>query len=191
MDPFDFLREEHSSVLRELYALDHQLGWLESSAPPVSRRALVQLLSTSQKLASDLSFHFQKEEKALYPLLERRMADNAEPVLLMREEHKRLSAHLDSFTSEVMRMLREHDTRKTWELSSKLQDLRSELSDHVSLEEKVLFWLAEIHLSRRERNKVFSGFFAFERPERESTPSRPLRAELSASSPKLYTPRPP
>ncbi len=178
-------------MLRELYALDHQLGWLESSAPPVTRRALVQLLSTSQKLASDLSFHFQKEEKALYPLLERRMADNAEPVLLMREEHKRLSAHLDSFTSEVTRMLREHDTRKTWELSSKLQDLRSELSDHVSLEEKVLFWLAEIHLSRRERNKVFSGLFAFERPERESTPSRPLRAELSASSPKLYTPRPP
>ncbi len=156
MDPLGSLREEHSSALRELYTLDRQLGWLESSAPPVTRRALVQLLSTSQKLASDLSSHFQKEEKTLYPLLERRMADKAEPVILMREEHKRLSARLDSFTSEVMRMLKEHDTRKTWELSSKLQDLRSELSDHVSREEEVLFWLAEIHLSRNDRNKIYA-----------------------------------
>ena len=170
MDPLGSLREEHSSVLRELYTLDHQLGWLESSAPPMSHKALVQLLSTGQKLASDLSFHFQKEEKALYPLLERRMADNAEPVILMREEHKRLTACLDSFTSEVTRMLREHDARKTWELSSRLQDLRSELSDHVSREEKVLFWLAEIHLSRSERNKVSSELFGYERLDRACTP---------------------
>ena len=66
MDPLGSLREEHSSALRELYTLDRQLGWLESSAPPVTRRALVQLLSTSQKLASDLSSHFQKEEKTLF-----------------------------------------------------------------------------------------------------------------------------
>src|SRR5215472_14779664 len=98
MDPLGSLREEHTLVLRELYTLDHQLGWLESSPPAATHRALVQLLSTSQKLASDLTFHFQKEEKSLYSLLERRMANNAEPVILMREEHKRLSLRLDSFT---------------------------------------------------------------------------------------------
>src|SRR5207249_695879 len=80
----------------------------------------------------------------------------AEPVILMRQEHQRLSSLLTLFRSEVARMLKEHDSQKTWELSSNLQDLRSELSDHVSREERVLFWLAEIHLTRSDRNKVYS-----------------------------------
>ena len=156
MDPLSALKEEHSLVLQELYALDRQLGWLESSGPAMTRKILVRPLSGGEKLASDLSFHFQREEKALYPLLEKRMADKAEPVTVMKQEHQRLSTCLSIFTSEVARMLKEHDTVRTWELSSSLQDLRSELSDHISREERVLFWLAEIHLSRSDRNKVSS-----------------------------------
>ena len=156
MDPLSALKEEHSSILEEVYALDRQLGWLESSGPGMTRKILLRLLSSGEKLASDLSFHFQREEKALYPILEKRMPDNAEPVNVMKQEHLRLSTCLTQFTSEVARMLKEHDNIRTWELSSSLQDLRSELSDHVSREERVLFWLAEIHLSKRDRNKVYS-----------------------------------
>ncbi len=122
----------------------------------MARKILVRLLSGGEKLANDLSFHFQREEKALYPILEKRMAEKAEPVAIMKQEHERLSNCLNKFTSEVARMLKEHDSVRTWELSSSLQDLRSELSDHVSREERVLFWLAEIHLSRSDRNKVYS-----------------------------------
>jgi iron-sulfur cluster repair protein YtfE (RIC family) len=156
MDPLSALKDEHSSVLQELYALDRQLGWLESSGPMMARKILVRLLSGGEKLASDLSLHFQREEKALYPILEKRMGEKAEPVAIMKQEHERLSNCLNKFTSEVARMLKEHDNVRTWELSSSLQDLRSELSDHVSREERVLFWLAEIHLSRSDRNKVSS-----------------------------------
>jgi hemerythrin-like domain-containing protein len=156
MDPLSALKEEHSSLLEELYALDRHLGWLESSGPGMTHKILLRLLSSGEKLASDLSFHFQREEKALYPILEKRMADNSEPVNIMRQEHLRLSNCLNGFTAEVARMLKEHDNKRTWELSSSLQDLRSELSDHVSREERVLFWLAEIHLSRSDRNKVYS-----------------------------------
>ncbi len=147
MDSLSALKDEHSSILQELYALDRQLGWLESSGPTMARRILVRLLSGGEKLASDLSFHFEREEKGLYAILERRMAEKSEPVTVMKQEHGILSSCLSKFTTEVARMLREHDTVRTWELTSSLQDLRSELSDHVTREERVLFWLAELHLS--------------------------------------------
>ncbi len=154
MDPLTALRDEHSSVLQELYAIDRQLGWLESSGPEKAPRILVRLLGGSERLAGDLSLHFQREEKALYPLLEKRMGDDTEPVTVMKQEHKWLLDCMQSFTSEVSRMIKEHDAVKTWALSSTLQDLRSGLSDHMSREERVLFWLAELHFSRGDRNKV-------------------------------------
>jgi hemerythrin-like domain-containing protein len=167
MDPLTSLRDEHSSVLQEVYSIDRQLGWLESTGPEKARRILLRLLSYSERLAVDLSLHFQREEKALYPVLEKRMEDNTEPVMVMKQEHQRLTKCLDAFTSEVSRMLKEHDAVKTWNLSSILQDLRSELSDHVSREERVLFWLAELHLSRGDRNKVSFELAQMNRPGAE------------------------
>jgi len=156
MESLSDLKNEHSIVLQELYALDRQLGWLESSGPGMTRKILVLLLSGGEKLGRDLSFHFQKEEKTLYAVLERRMAEKGETVAIMKQEHVRLSACLNKFNAEVARVLREHDRVKTWELTTTLQDLRSNLSDHISREERVLFWLAELHLSKSDKNKVSS-----------------------------------
>ncbi len=154
MDPLTVLRNEHSSVLQELYSIDRQFGLLESSGTEKAPKILVLLLDASERLAGDMSLHFQREEKALYPLLEKRMSDNTEPMMIMKQEHQRLLDGMKSFTSEVSRMIKEHDAVKTWALSSTLQTLRSELTDHISREERVLFWLAELHLSRGDRNKV-------------------------------------
>jgi iron-sulfur cluster repair protein YtfE (RIC family) len=174
MDPLASLKDEHSSVLQELYSLDRQLGWLESSNPEKPSRVLVSLLSGSQRLAGDLSLHFEREEKALYPVLEKRMGEKGDPVSVMKQEHQRLLECLRAFTSEVSRMIKEHDAVKTWGLSSTLQDLRSGLSDHMSREERVLFWLAELHLSRGDRNKVSFELAQMNRPS-EPTPPPDLR----------------
>jgi len=171
MDPSTALRDEHSSVLQELYSIDCQLGWLESMGPEKSHRILIRLLRHSERLAADLSLHFQREEKALYPLLEKRMRDNPEPVTVMKQEHRRLTKCLGVFTSEISRMIKEHDAVRTWNLTSTLQDLRSELSDHMSREERVLFWLAEVHLSKRDQNKVSSKLAQMKRPGKEQGPS--------------------
>jgi hemerythrin-like domain-containing protein len=170
MDPFTALRDEHSSVLQEVYSIDRQLGWLESTGPEKAHSTLVRLLSYSERLEGDLSLHFQREEKALYPLLEKRMEDNPEPVILMKQEHQRLMHCLEAFTSEVSRMIKEHDAVRTWNLSSTLQDLRSGLSDHVSREERVLFWLAELHLTKGDRNKVSFELAQMNRPGEEPEP---------------------
>ena len=82
------------------------------------------------------------------------MGYEAEPVGVMRKEHQVLLECLNSVRSEISRMREDHDSLKTWGLSSKLQDLRAGLSDHISREERVLFWLAELHLSELDRRKI-------------------------------------
>ncbi len=172
MDPLTALKDKHCTLIEELYSIDRQLGWLESSGPEKAPKILVRLLGCGERLAGDLSLHFQREERALYPVLEKRLGNNTEPVVVMKQEHRRLLNCMKSFTSEVSRMIREHDAIKTWALSSALQDLRSELSDHMSREERVLFWLADLHLSRGDRNKV-----CFELA-RMSKPSEPPESKL-------------
>ncbi len=99
LDPFSALKEEHSSLLEGLYALDAQLSWLESSGPTKTRKIILSLLTGGEKLGKELAFHFQREENSLYPILEKRMSDKAEPVRIMRQEHLKLSTRLTAFNS--------------------------------------------------------------------------------------------
>ena len=154
MDPLDELKKDHSSILQQLYAMDKQLGWLESSGPEKVPRIISSLSKTSERMWRDLALHVHREEKALYPVLEERLGYEAEPVGVMRKEHQELLGCLTAVKSEISRMRQDHNGLKTWGLSSKLQELRVGLSDHVSREERVLFWLAELHLSELDRRKV-------------------------------------
>ncbi len=45
-------------------------------------------------------------------------------------------------------------------LGKELQDLKGGLSDHLSREERVLFWLAELRLSWRDQRKIASSIQA-------------------------------
>ena len=123
----------------------------------------------------DLALHIQREERALYPVLEVRLGYEAEPVAVMRKEHRFLMDCLSAVKSEISQMRQNLELLKTWGLSSKLQELRAGLSDHVSREERVLFWLAELHLSEIDRRKVSFGL---------------LQAEKSRSPRKLGIPLP-
>ncbi len=134
--------------------MDRQLAWLESSGPDKSERILGSLLRKSGHLSRDLLAHFQREERALYPILEKRMGSDRETVRIMRQEHQQLLDGISSVRSEISRMVESSDSVKTWGLASQLQDFRGGLSDHVSREERVLFWLAELRLSQVDRKRV-------------------------------------
>ncbi len=154
MDSLTLLKGEHASILQQLYSIDRKLGWLESSGPEKAAKILRSLRSASERMWKDLSLHFYREEKVLYPPLEKCLGDDGEPVRVMRQEHQDLLACLMSVKSEVSRMLEEQDVKKTWGLANTLQSLRACLTDHISKEEQVLFWLAEINLSDLDKRKV-------------------------------------
>jgi len=154
LDPLDELRGDHSSILEQLYALDKQLGWLESSSPERIPRILSSLSRISERMWEDLALHIQREERALYPVLESRLGYEAEPVAIMRKEHQELLDCVSQVRSEISGMRQNLESVKTWGLNSKLQELRVGLSDHLSREERVVFWLAELQLSEIDWRKI-------------------------------------
>ncbi len=117
-------------------------------------RILKQLVETSKKLGEDLSLHVRKEETILYSVLEKRLGEDRELIEVMKREHGELLGSLEALRSELDRMISDHDTIRTWNLTSRLQDLRGAMSDHLSREERVLFWLAELRLSRSELESI-------------------------------------
>jgi iron-sulfur cluster repair protein YtfE (RIC family) len=154
LDPLSMLKDEHSSILQHLYRLDRILLLLESSRPAQSKKFLRLLLEESRKMWFELSRHTSKEDKILFPLLEKRMGSDAGPVHVMEREHLELLSSVVALRSEIQRSIEDHYAPKTWSLSGILQDLRVGLSDHISREERVLFWLAELHLSDVDRRKA-------------------------------------
>jgi regulator of cell morphogenesis and NO signaling len=154
MDALITLKDEHSTIAVEMYHMDRLLAFLESSGPIRGARILRELVESSGQMRENLQLHVNKEERGLFPVLESRLGKDRELVEVMRQEHGELLASLESLRSELDRMTRDHDTKKTWILASRLQELRGDLSDHLSREERVLFWLAELRLSRLDQKKI-------------------------------------
>jgi hemerythrin-like domain-containing protein len=160
MEALDLLKKEHSALLAEVYRLDKQLIHLESSGPIKGARVLKELTLSSKRMRFDLQRHTSKEEKDFFPVLESKLGKDRELVEVMKREHEELIDSLDSLTAELDRMTNDRDTRRTWNLVARLQDLKGGLSDHLSKEERVLFWLAELRLSWLELRKVASSLQA-------------------------------
>jgi hemerythrin-like domain-containing protein len=160
MEALNVLKGEHSAILSEVYELDKQLTSLESSGPIKGTRILRELAYTSRHVREDVQQHTAKEERGLFPVLEARLGKDRELVQVMKHEHEELLATLEALTTEVDTMVKDHDTRRTWNLVSRLQELKGELSDHLSKEERVLFWLAELRLSWLDQKKISSSLHA-------------------------------
>ena len=156
MEVLEVLKGEHSALLSELYLMDRQLIFLESSGPIMGARVLVEMIETGLKMSTDLRQHTSKEENGLFPVLETRLGTDRDLVDVMKREHEELIECVNSLTAELERMTKQRDTKKTWNLVAKIQDLKGELADHLSREERILFWLAELRLSRLDQRRIAS-----------------------------------
>ena len=154
MDALSTLKDEHSTIAVEMYHMDRLLAFLESSGPIRGARILRELVESSGQMSENLQLHVSKEERGLFPVLESRLGKDRDLLEVMRREHAELLSSLESLRSELDRMTKDHDTKKTWTLASRLQELRGDLSDHLSREERVVFWLAELRLSPLDQKKI-------------------------------------
>lgn len=177
MDALSILKDEHSTIAVEMYHMDRLLALLESSGPIRGSRILRELVESSGQMRENLQLHVDKEERGLFPVLEARLGKDRELIEVMKREHSELLASLESLRSEVDRMTRDHDTRKTWILASTLQELRGDLSDHLSREERVVFWLAELRLSRLDQKKIAFSFQSMTEQLREAKLVSPSHRE--------------
>ncbi len=169
-EPLFLFREEHASISAELSQIDELFVSLESSGNRRGERILNQLIEPSNHLSERLKGHLDREEKSFFPVLEARLGKDRGIIEVMKREHKEILRSLNAFEEELDRMVKERDTRKTWNLSSYIQELRASLSDHMSREERIVFWLAELRLSQPDNEKIISNLQSM------TTPSPPLTA---------------
>lgn len=167
MDALGILKDEHSTIAVEMYHMDRLLAFLESSGPIRGARILRELVQSSGQMRENLQLHVNKEERALFPVLESRLGKDRELLEVMKGEHAELLASLESLRSELNRMTNDHDTKKTWTLASRLQELRGDLSDHLSREERIVFWLAELRLSRLDQRRIAFNLQSMTEPPRD------------------------
>lgn len=156
MQPLSLFKEEHSTISAELSQIDELFVSLESSGDRRGERILKLLIEPSIQLSEKLRGHLDREERSFFPILEVRLGKDRGIIDVMKREHKEILTSLKAFEDELYRMVQERDTRKTWNLSSFIQELQASVSDHMSREERIVFWLAELRLSQPDNQKIAS-----------------------------------
>ena len=170
MDATDTLKHEHRIVLLVLDAVEREaqaLRWLgRRQASPSRRQASrrVRRERIEQMLDFSRSFidrcHHAKEEKHLFPLLQRRGVTGPVSVLLAEHEQGRAIVKV---AAELLPRATDDPTSAA-ALAENLQAYARLLREHIEKEDGVLFPMGEKLLTSGERQELVE---AFERIERE------------------------
>ncbi len=138
MTTIELLGTQHQDVLAFLAGVDADVGGPDSAA---------HLDALARFLDGEVAPHFQLEEQALFPLLERHLGVDGGPLAVMNAEHARFRELL----AGLHEALRSGATTQQREHGSELIDL---LRGHIAKEDGVLFPMAMRLLSPTELQEV-------------------------------------
>jgi len=135
------LERYHAAHRRELPELLRLARRVEAvhGEHPAAPRGLPALL---EEVAAELESHMQKEERVLFPALQRggRHPNIGSPIAMMREEHDDHAAHLRQLESLTGNFVAPAGACPTWQaLYAGLRKLADDLMEHIHLENNVLF----------------------------------------------------
>jgi hemerythrin-like domain-containing protein len=157
----DILVAEHRSVETVLEQLEGLIDDFLTNAevPDAAKQALGNI---SDYLARDLVLHIQKEDRGLFPVLERYLPREQGPIAVMLHEHREITqAHLD--LRKGITELEQHPSTGGI-AAAQIRDhgrwLIRELRAHLFKEENILFPFAEARLSEEEDQEVVKKFEA-------------------------------
>jgi len=108
--------------------------------------------SLVQKLEEELMLHFQFEEEALFPVLERHVSEEDGPVWRLVAEHRESLKTLQHLSSMIVRMAYSDAPKVAIILSC--QTLRRMLSNHNEAEERILEAFFEARFTEEERTEI-------------------------------------
>lgn len=159
--PTDILRHEHEVVLLVVEAIEHEVTQIKRTGH-VDRDRVADMIDFTRNFTDGC--HHAKEEKALFPLLERVDPSSGGPVSVMLSEHdagretiRAIDEALpDVATSEAARI----------EVGKNLAAYAHLLRLHIHKEDKVLFPLADEVLGDEAKHDLAA---EFERIEAEET----------------------
>jgi len=140
--PTDILREEHNKVLRVLDMLEENLYEKDMRASTENIKALEREFDVHS---------LSKEEKALFPEIEKFIPREGGPTGMMIIEHKDLVTSIKEFKEAI----KEKDLSKMDKIGSHIISL---LRQHIDKENNILFMIADMHLSDKQKKTILDKF---------------------------------
>ena len=141
--PMEILRKEHDAVLKVLDALE---GSIRKKDTASSQKSIKLLESEFNRHSLD------KEEKALFPEIEKFIPREGGPTGMMIMEHEDLVDSIKRFKEE----LKSGNAERT---GMHIIDL---LRQHISKENNILFMMAEMHLDEKQKSAILKKFEKFD-----------------------------
>ncbi len=130
--PMNLLTEEHRKIISMVQGVESDLTSLKSGGSNSDTKQRI------ENLIEFLQKHIAKEEQVLFPVLSRMPGMDRMVINAMHLEHKKMNAEL----SRIVKHLNRAPLNQS--LLTSLQRTFNLLKAHISKEDNVLFWLAEI-----------------------------------------------
>ena len=145
-NPTDILRKEHEKVLEIL-------DKLEEGMETKDRKSMAKDIAVLEKEFDKHSLN--KEEKALFPEIEKFIPRDGGPTGVMIMEHKELVELIESFKEN----LKTTEFKKLNEIGNNILYI---LRPHIDKENNMLFMMADMHLGDKQKKAILEKFKKFD-----------------------------
>ncbi|MBM2832535.1 MAG: Hemerythrin cation binding domain protein [Dehalococcoidia bacterium] len=156
--PTDILSEDHKEVLAKLSKMGETLASIDKKPD------LESLKEYGKFFKRDIWAHFDKEEKALFPEMEKFIPRDQGPIGVMLLEHKDLREANDKFQSALAALLQDVNN------AGAKQIIRHEgytiidvLQQHIHKEDNILFMMANMHINDAQNKRILEVFAGIDR----------------------------
>lgn len=145
-NPTDILRKEHKKVLEVLEKLEEGM----------KNRDIKSMAKNIAVLEKEFDKHsLNKEEKALFPEIEKFIPREGGPTGMMMIEHKELVGLIKDFKEKL-------EIREFEKLNESGNNIFSILRLHIDKENNMLFMIADMHLDGEQKRTILDKFKEFD-----------------------------
>lgn len=151
--PTDLLSEDHQEVLVKLGKLNEALLSLDTTPD------LKSLQVQGKFFKKDFWAHFDKEEKALFPEMEKFMPRDQGPIGVMLLEHKDLRESNDKFQAALAALSQNINNAEAKQvIRHEGYTIIDVLQQHINKEDNILFRMANMHMTDAQNKRMLEVF---------------------------------
>lgn len=150
------LKEEHTPLNKMKFTMNHlALEYSEVTLPEQYSHSLLRLREEVQSFFDVLKPHSEKEEGALFPMLQKYLGKEAGPLVVMEYEHEEAKKNIESFLKETSHLPEEITKERFQQLLLYIIETYDILTAHFMKEEMILFPMAEGYLTEEEKEELW------------------------------------
>ncbi len=149
IDPIAEFMQEHDLALKQLYELNDAIKKISHNG--FSKEYFKVILKSVKYMKNEVSIHNGKEEKVLFPILEKYVEG---PTQIMRDEHKYLKKKFLQFEDVVKNLKEKSDKKLINHLISLSKIIIKIFVNHIHKENYILFPFVSKFLSKEELRKI-------------------------------------